>query len=79
MTKAELIEFITGNYSDDEELVWQIVSKDDLVDTPTTVEKWESFVEAYDRNSLDLADDLSEKVKEAFDDFVESNFDDDDN
>ena len=78
MTKSEIINFIAGNYSDDEQLVWQVVSQDDLVDTPTTTEKWESFVEAYDRGSIALGDDISEAVSEAYDDFVESNYEDED-
>jgi hypothetical protein len=78
MTKSEIINFIAGSYSDDEQLVWQVVSRDDLTDTPTTVDKWESFVETYDRGSITLADDISEAVSEAYDEFVESNYEDED-
>jgi hypothetical protein len=76
MNKQELIDFIQKNYSADEKLVWQIISEQDLgQQTPTSLNKWEKFVEHFN-NSM-LSDTLSEVVFEAYAEFDEEGKDSD--
>jgi hypothetical protein len=69
-TKAELIEFIQKRYSDDEQLVWQIVSRDDLVDVVSDLNTWERFV-AYAEQYSTLATPFSDSAVEQYQDFAE--------
>lgn len=71
MTKHELIKFIESRYGDDEQLVWQIVCKDDVeayAESPIDDQKWSDFVDYTERYST-LADPFSENAVEQFQDF----------
>lgn len=80
MTKEQLLTFIDNNYTDGEQLVWQIMSKDD-VETGSydslSDSQWERFVEHVDDNSL-LADNLSGEIISHYEDWSRADEGDDD-
>lgn len=77
-TKKQIIEFIDGAYSDNEELVWQVVSLGDIrhyladreVDLSTKT--WNEFVDFTERYSV-LADDFTENTINQAIDYKEAN------
>jgi hypothetical protein len=77
MTKQELIEFIEDNYADGEQLIWQIVSANDLGDQEDfTYETWNDFVEYYEQSSHNaIADDFTHSTRNALIDFIDENGD----
>lgn len=79
MTKEELVRFLENNYEDDEQLVWQVMTKGDVEATTYNDiddEAWERFVETVD-NDTSLADELSYKVVSFFEDWNGSDTGDD--
>lgn len=65
MTKNELISFIENNYTDDENLLYQIVSKNDIDPftglTDFTNDDWDDFVRQQESYST-LADSFTNDV-----------------
>lgn len=66
MKKKQLIEFLNWRYNDEDELVWQTISQDDVGATDYA---WAQFIEDLDGNSV-LADAISEVVFEYFEQWV---------
>lgn len=64
MTKNELINFIENNYTDDENLLWQVVSKSDIdpfTGVDLTDDDWDDFVRQNESYSV-LADSFTNDV-----------------
>jgi signal-transduction protein with cAMP-binding, CBS, and nucleotidyltransferase domain len=73
MTRDQLIEFLKENYKPDEELIWQTIEFDDVVEDETiSYELWQAFVESQKRYPS-LADSFSRDVADEFRTFVEEN------
>jgi signal-transduction protein with cAMP-binding, CBS, and nucleotidyltransferase domain len=73
MTRDQLIEFLKENYKPDEELIWQTIEFDDVVeDESISYELWQAFVESQKRYPS-LADSFSRDVAYEFRTFVEEN------
>lgn len=70
-SKRALISFIENNYTDDDNLLWQVVSKEDIepyLDEPMSNDKWDEFVDYTERYSV-LADPFTENAVEQANDF----------
>jgi signal-transduction protein with cAMP-binding, CBS, and nucleotidyltransferase domain len=73
MTRDQLIKFLKENYKPDEELIWQTIEFDDVVeDESISYELWQAFVESQKRYPS-LADSFSRDVADEFRTFVEEN------
>jgi signal-transduction protein with cAMP-binding, CBS, and nucleotidyltransferase domain len=73
MTRNQLIKFLKENYKPDEELIWQTIEFDDVVEDETiSYELWQAFVESQKRYPS-LADSFSRDVADEFRTFVEEN------
>ena len=71
MTKAQLIEFIQSNYTDDEQLVFQIMSQSDVeLHTLTNTETWNEFV-ANEEHYGAISTEYSEMCYTTYDSFAE--------
>lgn len=66
MTKKEIIEFIESRYSDEEQLLWQVVSSNDVYEHyAMDIDKWNEFV-AREERVASLADGYTESVLDAW-------------
>lgn len=71
MVKEELIKFIEGNYAEGENLLWQIVSKENIeayTSDEISEDKWDAFVDYTERYSV-LADPFSQNSVEEYNEF----------
>jgi hypothetical protein len=73
MTKEEIVRFISNNYADGEELVWQVVNQEDILADDN---EWSKFVEHTTDNS-ELADILSQVIQDYYYQWLENSEDSD--
>jgi len=75
MTREQLVSFLEQNYEPDEQLVWQTISFDDVVDgiekrgIRVGEESWASFIESLDTYNR-LAENFSDNTFSEFYDFL---------
>jgi len=76
MTKNQLIAFIENNYTDDENLMWQIVAKNDIQgytpDFKITDDLWDNYVR-YNESYSVLADAFTDAAVAGVQDFAQEN------
>jgi hypothetical protein len=73
MTRDNLIKFLKETYKPDEELMWQTIEFDDVVEDETVpYELWQAFISSQERYPS-LADSFSRDVADEFRTFVEEN------
>jgi len=69
MHRDELVRFISNNFTEDDNIVFQVINKNDI-DRDLTDEVWDDFVSSLDGDS-DLYDEFTLSVENKLDEYKE--------